>query len=173
MALPFNDFWDRDGNAEKYQHVVPQMIHKLQDGRSVAWDTGNKGFRFLNSAGTDFQGSPNELPKRKVVEDTDFIQAYYAERSNNGSLESLIKALGYYKNNLQGLRARISDVNKSIKLAILKNLGTQKGNEAIEAQRDNPTMCLYGLKSAHTLRGAPRGEGADLEGIWNLISAQK
>ena len=165
----FNDFWSVGDNREKYQHIVPEMVHKDKEGRSIGWDAGNKCFRFLNAQGNDFQGSPHDLPKRKNVSDIDFIKAYFRERDNGGSLESLIRSLGYYKNNVQGLRARISDLNKHLKLAIIKNMGPDKGNALIASQKDNPTKMLYGLTSAHTLRGAPREGGPDLDALWGII----
>ena len=77
--------------------------------------------------------------------------------------------LGYYKNNVQGLRARITDVNKNIGIVLKNKLGSAKADELIAAERKAPKRMLYGLKSAHTLRGAPRGEQTDYDAIWDVI----
>ena len=165
----WKDLWDQDGNRSVYEHIVPECIHKNSEGKSIAWDSLNKCFRFTTDDQTDFVGTPNDIPRRKKVSDADFIKAYFKERDNGGSLETLIMNLGYYKNSIQGLRARITDVNKSIGIVLKKKLGTAKAEEIIASERQNPKRMLYGLKSAHTLRGAPRGEGTDYDAIWDVI----
>ena len=169
MPLGFDDFWEKDGNRSIYEHIVPEMIHKMGDGRYAAFDAGNKCFRLLNDDQTDFVGTPNDIPRRKKVPDAEFIKAYHKERAEGGSLESLIMNLGYYKNNIQGLRARITEVNKTIGLVLRKNLGAKKADEIIKKERKEPNRMLYGLKSAHTLRGAPRSSGPDYDAIWDVL----
>mgnify|MGYP003634293984 CR=1 FL=1 len=169
MPLSFKDFWNDDGNRVKYQHIKPEMIHQLDSGKFVGWDAGNKCFRYVNEQHTDFQGSPSMLPRRKQVSEVDFIKAYYAERSNGGSLESLIQCLGYYKNSIQGLRARISEINGHIKTSIERNESAASAKLLIASQRSKPTMMLYGLTSAHTLRGAPRTKEVDYDAIYAVL----
>ena len=168
--MAWSNFWDDPKNATKYDHIVPEMLHQDSNGRYIAWDAGNKAFRYANKEGTEWIGDPKDIPKRSKVDDAEFIKAYIDERSTNGSLEGLIKRLGYYKNNLQGLRARISDVNGFIKLALKKHMGADKAEAFIAKQKEDPTKMLYGLQSAHTLRGGSRGNGPDLDSIWAAIS---
>jgi len=165
----WNDLWEQNGNRSVYEHIVPECIHKDSQGRSIGWDALNKCFRVLTDDQTDFTGTPNDIPRRKKVSDADFIKAYFKERAEGGSLETLIMNLGYYKNNIQGLRARITDVNKSIGIVLKKKLGGAKAEQIIAAERKDPKRMLYGLKSAHTLRGAPRGEQTDYDAIWAVI----
>ena len=168
MPLPFEDFWEEEGNRAKYQHIKPEMIHQLDSGKFVAWDAGNKCFRLVNEQHTDFRGAPSLIPKRKRVSESEFISAYYEERSSNGSMEGLIKRLSYYKNSIQGLRARISEINGHIKTAIEKKMGKDAAG-FIAGQKDNPTAMLYGLTSAYTLRGAPRTKEIDYDAIYSIL----
>ena len=171
MPVDFNDKWlenDDNGtpNATKYAHISPQDVHTTKDGLLVGYDPLNKTYRPLTADKKGYNGSPNDLPKRTRVPDNEFILAYNEEKKNGGSMETLMRKLGYYGQSVQSIRAKVNNVNKMIEQAVKDKLGPKEASKVVA------DFQLSGLTSAFTLRGKATTQ-ADYNSIWEALQASK
>jgi hypothetical protein len=157
------DEWVKGSNRMKYAHLRPELVHVV-DGKKVGWDTLNRGFRYIDPDNSRaFIGSPRDLPRRTRVSDTEFISVYQKCKTKNLGMEHFIKDLGYYRNNIQGIRVRLSEVNRRITSVLEGALGKAEAQALVAGAGTSPL--LRGLKSKFTLRGRKSKGGVDSKGI--------
>ena len=177
------DFWKQPNanggtNREHYKDCKPEEVHTYKNpnspynGRQIAWDVGNKRYRILLDDGSWFDDSvnPKELIIRKKMSYQALVLAYRSEVNKGGSLESLIRSLEYYKNNLAALRTQISNVNGHAREAIAaanKGISSEKAKELFDK------MGLTALKSKYRLTGQVNrsSEKPSLEEFWKTLQS--